>query len=154
MLRRATPEQHSLQALYSDGHYYCVLCGPLLTRVLYVVRVRVWVCVPVCICVLEPHIISVFSFFLLCLLLLPLYVSCLYHTAVPQALKLSLGGSHGTRAVAVAHQVPPFMAATDGASVCAFACHVSHGNEHLISREAQISCEGGWALQAHTSSRY
>ena len=84
----------------------CVLC---------VLRVGVCMYARLCFCVLEPHIII---FLMVCVVLLLLCVSGLYHT-----LKLSsspLCDSHVT--TVVAHQVPPFVTATDGASVCACVC--------------------------------
>ena len=88
-----------------------------------------------CLCVLEPHIFA--FYFVLCFLLL-------YHVCVTPSLKLSsslLCGSYGT--TAVAHQALSFVAATDGASVRACACHVSYRNEHIISREVQGCCAAG-----------
>ena len=88
-------------------------------------------------------------------MLLLLYVACLYHT-VPQALKLSTLGSHGT--TTVAHQFLPLVTATDGESVCACVCvlcflwerthHLKRGettlrtghgdtNPHLLPRDSK-----------------
>ena len=108
----------------------------LLMRVCCVCYVCVCVCGGgLCLCVLEPHIFA--FYFVLCFLLL-------YHVCVTPSLKLSsslLCGSYGT--TAVAHQALSFVAATDGASVRACACHVSYRNEHIISREVQGCCAAG-----------
>ena len=56
----------------------------------------------------------------------------LYHVCIAPSLKLLtslLCGSQDT--TAVAHQVLPFVTATDGASVCACPCHVFYRNEHI-----------------------
>ena len=67
-------------------------------------------------------------------------VSCLYHT-VPQAPKLYFV------ATAVAHHYAlSFVTATEGASVCACAYHVSSRNERIISRGVQRCCAGGMAI--------
>ena len=64
---------------------------------------------------LNPHNLGFFPLALL-----------LYHVCITPSHKLSsslLCASHGT--TAVAHQALPFVTATDGASLCTCACHVS-----------------------------
>ena len=125
----------------SDGHYYaCVdiayayVCCVCATCVRASSAYLCWN--PICQLV-----------FLLCCLLL-LYVSCLYHT-VPQALKLFAFCSHGS--TTVAHQLLPFVTATDGASVCGGSCVLCFLWErtHNLQR-VEGRCEGGRAMQTHT----
>ena len=128
---------------YSHGHFYaCVDILLMRVRAVCAAFAGTYVCAGLCICVLQPNTSS----FCFCFALPAADVSC--HVCITPSLKLLsslLCGGHGT--TAVAHQVLPFVMATDGTSVCACACHVPNRNEHIISREVQGCCAGSRATQ-------
>ena len=156
---QATPE-HQIQAL------------PVLAAITINTRVWILLCIQMCtvyvlrvrgprlsICVLEPHISACWLFLLCRLLLLLLYVSTYhvsYHT-VPQALELSTFGRHGT--TTVAHQVLPFVMATDGAwvlrvCVLCFIWEPKHNLKRGWQVEGRYEGGAGWYKPTLSSEFY
>ena len=134
------PLSHTVTALASsvphfDSHAHCYACGHCSSVCAEcVLRVRVCVCAGLCIRELEPHTSAVLFFFC--------SASCCcrtYHAVrITPSLKLSscpICGRSSKGTTAVAHEVLglSFVTGTDGASGCM--CHVSYGNQDVLSRE-------------------